>query len=114
MPALSRTQDQVQAALKAVEEAEATRVEKAEMLMEIAMGLQQKPKEATDLDAAVDLYETALRLLDEGSDLLAARVRARLGTALMAKPSEDVAPLLGARDAFEAALPVFREQGSRE
>ena len=40
MVALSRTEDQLAAALKVVEESDASVIEKAEMLMEIAMGLQ--------------------------------------------------------------------------
>ena len=50
MTARSRTEDQVNAAMRVVEEAEATPEEKAEMLMEVAMGLQQKPQAAEDLE----------------------------------------------------------------
>ena len=53
MTARSRTEDQVKAALRVVEEAEATSEEKAEMLMEVAMGLQQKPQAVEDLLAAL-------------------------------------------------------------
>ncbi len=111
MPALSRTEDQVRAALAAVEEAEATTAEKAEMLMEIALGLQQKPKEAADLEAAVRLYETALGLLPDDALLLAARIRARKGTALMALPSDGWESLEAARQDFDGALEVFRADG---
>ena len=114
MPARSRTEDQVRAALRAVEEAEAAPQEKAEMLMEIAMGLQTKPRAAEDLEAAVGLYGTALELCPEPLRLLSARIRARLGTALMALPAADPGPLERARDAFRAALEVLSAEGQRE
>ena len=55
MVARSRTEDEVNAALKVVDESGATAGEKAEMLMEIAMGLQQKPKTPDDLRASIEL-----------------------------------------------------------
>ena len=60
MVARSRTSDEVLAARRSVDEADATVTEKAEMLMEMAMGIQQKPKSIDDLLAAVELYEEAL------------------------------------------------------
>ena len=114
MAALSRTEDQVKAALRAVIEADATIAEKAEMLMEIAMGLQQKPQSGADLEAAVRLYETALGLLHDRPALLAARIRARLGTALMAIPGGGTEPVDRARAAFESALTTLRAEGLPE
>ncbi len=110
-PAPSRTETVVAAALRSVAEAEASPGEKAEMLMEIAMGLQQKPKAAADLEAACALYAEAIRLCPPEGALLAARIRARMGTALMATPSEGPEPLLAARDAFEAALATLAAEG---
>ena len=114
MAARSRTVDQVKAALRAVEEADASLAEKAEMLMEIAMGLQQKPKAVADLEAAVQLYETALGLCPADLALMAARIRARLGTALMAIPDESAAALGRARAAFETALDALSAEGLDE
>lgn len=114
MAALSRTQDQVTAAMRAVEEADATALEKAEMLMEIAMSMQQKPQAVEDLEAAVQLYKTALLLSGEKHALLSARIRARMATALMATPSEDSALLEKAREDLEHSLGVFAEQGTAE
>lgn len=114
MGARSRTQDQVKAAMQAVEEASATPVEKAEMLMEIAMGLQQRPRAADDLHAAVELYRTGLELCTPRMALLSARLRARMGTALMATPSDGFATLEEAREAFDAALPMLHAEGSAE
>ncbi|MDJ0942225.1 MAG: hypothetical protein QNJ30_02085 [Kiloniellales bacterium] len=114
MAARSRTEDQVKAALRAVEEAEASAQEKAEMLMEIAMGLQTRPRAVEDLEAAVGLYRTALDLCPADLGLLAARIRARLGTALMAIPAEDPGTLEQARDTFQAALEVLDTEGLGE
>ncbi len=97
MAALSRTQSQVTAAMNAVEEARATPSEKADMLMQIAMGLQIKPKSVEDLEAAVHLYRAGLDICPAEEPALAARIRARMGTALMATPSQDAEPLLAAR-----------------
>jgi tetratricopeptide (TPR) repeat protein len=114
MAALSRTQSQVTAAMNAVEEARATPSEKADMLMQIAMGLQIKPKSVEDLEAAVHLYRAGLDICPAEEPALAARIRARMGTALMATPSQDAEPLLAARAAFEAALPVLHREGGAE
>lgn len=107
----SRTETQVAAALRGVAEAEASAAEKTEMLTEIAMGLQQAPRSASDLEAACRLYREALEVCPAGDALLSARVRARLGTALMATPAEDAAPLEAARDAFETALATLAAEG---
>lgn len=112
MVARSRTQDELTAALRAVDDEASSPAEKAEMLMEMAMGLQQKPKEPADIDAAVELYERAIELAEDS--LLNSRIRARMGTALMTVPSVDTEPLEQARSAFEQALEVLIVEGSRE
>ena len=110
----SRTEDQVKAALRAVEEAEATAAEKAEMLMEVAMGLQQRPQAVEDLEAALKLYDLALELCPDDLALLAARIRARRGTALMTLPADGYEGLEQARDAFEVALATLTAEGLDE
>lgn len=114
MVAQSRAKAQLEAALKAVETEAATALEKSEMLMEIAIGLQQKPKSISDLDASVALYEKALKVCAEQSALMSARIRARLGTALMAIPAADTKPLERARDNFERSLSILNVEGRRE
>ncbi|HIC79919.1 MAG TPA: hypothetical protein EYP07_02995 [Kiloniellaceae bacterium] len=114
MTARSRTEDQVKAALRVVEEAEATSEEKAEMLMEVAKGLQQKPQAAEDLEAALQLYALALDLCPPEQALLAARIRARRGTALLAFPAEGAETIVEAREAFETALETLRTEGAAE
>jgi tetratricopeptide (TPR) repeat protein len=98
--------------MRAVDEAEATPAEKTEMLMEIAMGLQQRPKAIDDLRAAVGLYRTALDICPADATLLSARVQARMATALMATPSEGAAYLEEARDILETALAALIAEGS--
>jgi tetratricopeptide (TPR) repeat protein len=114
MAVRSRTEEIVKAALRAAEEADATPAEKAEMLMELAMGLQQKPQSVEDLEAAVGLYETALDLCPADLELFEARVRARLATALMAIPSPVSDNTERARESLEAALKVLGAKGADE
>ena len=58
----SRVDEDVRAAISAVESDDARPAEKAEMLMEIAMGIQAKPKSPDDLLSAIDLYERAISI----------------------------------------------------
>ena len=99
------------AALRAVESDEASPEEKAEMLMEIGMGMQTRPKSAQDLHQAVALYERALGLCPATASLLSARIRARMGTALQALPDGGADALRKARDCYEKSLPVLGAQG---
>ena len=114
MVARSRATDQLKAAMNAVADVRFTAAEKAEMLMEMAMGLQQKPKAVEDLEAAVALYDKALEICPADMALLAARIGARRGTALMVLPGEGPEGLEGARDAFTAALPTLTAAGGTE
>lgn len=112
MAKTSRVIQQVQAALKAIENETATKSEKAEMLMEIAMGMQQKPETADDILAAVDLYRLAMDMAPEHEVLGIARIRARLATALMTVPAEDATELKLARTEIETALATLTAEGS--
>jgi tetratricopeptide (TPR) repeat protein len=94
---------QVQAALALAEDESASPAERAEMLMEIARGLQIRPRTPKQLHDAVALYARALRLVPPEAGLLAARIRARLGTAHQALPDGGGAALESARECFEAA-----------
>ena len=110
----SRTEEQVQAALRALDDACATDAEKSEMLMEMAIGLQQKPQTPEDLLGAVTLYEMAIERCLDGQELLRARIQARKGTVHMMLPGEDAGPLQQARDAFLEALEVLNTHGGPE
>ncbi|MBL8473950.1 MAG: hypothetical protein KF778_06465 [Rhodocyclaceae bacterium] len=105
---------QVAAALRSVEEDAASAEEKTTMLMEIAMGLQLRPKSVDQLQQAVGLYERALDLCPQDAPLLSARVRARLGTALQALPENGNCALDRARACFESARGMLKERGSPE
>lgn len=112
METLSDTQ--VEAALNAVETDNATPEEKAEMLMEIAMGLQQKPKDAKQIVDAISLYDRALGICPESAILLRARINARQATAFQALPSGTNQDLYKAQDKFTEALKTFGELELKE
>ncbi len=105
---------QFEAALKAVELEDATPEEKAEMLMEIAMGLQQKPKTARQLEEAVELYQRALEICPPAAVALRARIQARQGTAYQSLPAGGRDALIKARDCFEESLKSLKILGTPE
>ncbi|MGE0118330.1 MAG: hypothetical protein AB7S71_17530 [Dongiaceae bacterium] len=110
----SRVDAQVSAAIRAIETEDATPAEKVEMLMEIAMGIQQRPRTPADLAQALVLYRHALELCPADAPLLTARVRACLATALLAAPGGGTDSLEAARDALEQAIPALKQQGLPE
>jgi tetratricopeptide (TPR) repeat protein len=112
--AQSLAQSQYDAALKAVESDAATPQEKAEMLMEIAMGLQMRPKSAEPLEQAIRLYRHALDICPGDSPLLRARIITRLGTALQALPTGGNESLSEARACYEKALLALKGEGKAE
>ena len=107
-------EDQFAAALTAAADESASPAERVEMLMEIAMGLQMRPKGPAQLQAAASLCDKALALCPADDALLRARVVARKATALQAIPSEDPAMLEEALALYGDALPVFQELGRPE
>ena len=112
--ASDRVADEVRAALAAADDEGATLIERAEMLMEMAMGLQHKPKSPDHLRSAVELYDRALTICPEDEQLLRARITARKGTALQVIPEQGTASLELARAAFEAAVPTLIDFGRPE
>jgi tetratricopeptide (TPR) repeat protein len=112
MPA-DRVAEELRAALVAAESEDATPAERAEMLMEIAMGFQRRPKSPDQLHAAVALYDKALSICPVDDKLLWARIAARKGTALQAIP-QDLSFLDRALAAYEEAKPVLTECGLPE
>ncbi len=101
-------------AMRAVEDVTRSPEERAEMLTEIAMGLQTKPKSPFQLRDAVTLYQRALTELPDAADLLKARIRARMGTALQAIPDGGVETLRQACECYESVLPTLHAQGKPE
>jgi tetratricopeptide (TPR) repeat protein len=110
----SLAQSQFEAALKAVDSDAATPEEKAEMLMEIAMGMQMRPKSEEQLQHAVSLYRRALEVCPAAAPLLRSRISSRLGTALQALPQGGAEALKEAWSCYEGALPVLRNGGTLE
>jgi tetratricopeptide (TPR) repeat protein len=109
-----RLEAELHAALAAADDPSATPAERAEMLMEIAMGLQQRPKTPDHLSGAVALYDRALAVCPAAEPLLRARLSARRGTALQAVPEDGTRSLEAARAAYEDAIPVLVELGRPE
>lgn len=105
---------QFEAALKALETEASTPAEKAEMLMEVALGLQTRPKTAESLEHAIELYRRAQGICPADSPLLAARITSRLGTALQALPAGGDESLKSARGCYETALLTLKENGRPE
>jgi len=79
--------------------------------MEIAMGLQSRPKSPRQLDEAVDLYARALALAPAQAVLLKARISARMGTALQALPGGGAGSLERALQCFESAIETLQSHG---
>jgi tetratricopeptide (TPR) repeat protein len=102
------------AALRAVEADDASDEEKAEMLMEIAMGMQVRPKSADLLRQAIALYQRADVLCPLDAPLLRARIGSRMGTALQALPDGGVAALHQARACYDESHPVLAAKGLPE
>lgn len=106
--------DEVRAALAAAADADATATERAEMLMEIAMGLQHRPKSSDQLHSAVTLYDKALTICPPDARLLHARIMARKATALQAIPEQGTDALEQARVTFEDAIATLADFGRPE
>ncbi len=110
----SRAESEAGAALAAVEAEDASLAEKIEMLMEMAMGLQTRPKTPDHLQQAILLYEKALELCPAELFLLRGRLHARLATALQAVPADDLTPLKDAQRNLEAARDILKHDGAPE
>ena len=112
MPTLS--QARFDAALLAADDTDASPQERAEMLMEIAVGLQTRPKSPQQLADAIGLYERALAVAPAEALLLKARISARLGTALQALPDDGPDSLERALQCFQQAIGTLQRLGRPE
>lgn len=108
----SRATVESAAARQAVIEADASDAEKAEMLMEIAMGMQQKPQSQEDLFEAISLYKAGIELCPVDEALLKARIYSRMATAQMMTPSDGTDLLEAARGSIETALETLCDAGT--
>ncbi|MBL1405670.1 MAG: hypothetical protein COC00_006765 [Rhizobiales bacterium] len=111
---VNRIDGEVRAAITAVESEDATPAEKAEMLMEIAMGIQAKPKNTGQILSAIELYEKSLAQCPAEQFLLHARIEARMATALQAIPGESSEYLERARECYDTARAIFKDHGTPE
>ena len=103
-----------QQALRMVEEEKISQEDKVEMLIQIAMGIQRKPKSPQQLFNAIKLYDAALERCPKSESLIIARIEARQGTAYQAIPDNSPESLLKAQALFEKAIPVLEQQGLAE
>src|SRR4051812_4589998 len=87
---------------------------RAEMLMEMALGLQLRPKSAQQLHDALALYDRALAICPDSAAVLRARIHARLGTAHQALPDGGKEALLSASQNYERALAELGTSGTPE
>ena len=110
----SLSDEHVKTALAAVESSNVSVLEKIDLLIAIAIGLQQKPRFAKDLHHAVSLYDRALTLCPAQEAVLTARIQARKGTALNAILHEGWEFVEQARQLFESALRELQREGSTE
>ncbi len=105
---------QYDAAISAAQSNDGSPEEKAEMLMEIAMDMQARPKTPGQLQQAVALYDEALTTCPTDAPLLKARILARQGTALQAVPDGGNTTLYKAQACYEQALPVLKDRARPE
>jgi tetratricopeptide (TPR) repeat protein len=108
----SITDSAVKAAIAAIASESATTQEKIQMLIEMALGFQKKPKTAKDLRNAVGLYYRAYEMCGEDYPLLKARAQAGMAGTLQTIPDADTQVLLQAKDSYEAALPILQQLAS--
>ncbi|OUL23006.1 hypothetical protein BV378_24240 [Nostoc sp. RF31YmG] len=110
----SITDSTVKAAIAAIASESATTQEKIEMLIELAQGLQKKPKTAQDLWSAVALYKRANEMCSDDYPLMKARAKVGMAGALKAIPEEGTELLLEAKAAYTEALPILQQLASKE
>jgi tetratricopeptide (TPR) repeat protein len=110
----SITDSFVKAAIAAISSESATTAEKIQMLMEIATGLQKKPKTSQDLRHAIGLFDRAYQMCGEEYVLLKARAKVGKAGALQMIPNGDSQILQEARADYEEALPILQQLATAE
>jgi tetratricopeptide (TPR) repeat protein len=102
----------LEAAAGAARDETATPAERAQMLMELAMGLQKRPKTVEHLRTAVALYTEASAVCPPEEELLAARIAARRATALQVMPEDGSASIREALAIYDSVIPKLSRLGS--
>jgi tetratricopeptide (TPR) repeat protein len=108
----SITDSAVKAAIAAIASESATTEEKIEMLIEMALGLQKKPKTAKDLRNTVSLYYRAYQMCGEDYPLLKAKSQVGMAGTLQRIPNVGPQLLLQAKTGYEEALTILQELAS--
>jgi len=108
----SLTHEQYQQALAMLESTSVSLADKIDMLVEIAVGLQSKPKGQHQILDAISLYGKALALCPDRDVLTAARILARRATAYYMLPSQDCQYLEIAKNDLEQAISQFESFGA--
>lgn len=109
----SITDSAVKAAMAVVATSSATAQEKIQMLIEMAQGFQKKPKTSQDLWNAVSLYNQAYDMCALDYPLWKARAKVGIASVLMTIPDAEAQLLLDAKAAYEEALPILQQLGSK-
>jgi tetratricopeptide (TPR) repeat protein len=84
---------------------------RAQRLLQIASGLQQRPGSPDHIAAAIGLYDRALDACPAEDLLLRARIMARQASAFQTVPGPGMDALEAARGRYESALPDLRAGG---
>lgn len=111
---LSLSDATVEAAIAHLAADSASKVEKLEMLLEIAADLQTQPKTPKPLYDAIALYQRALDWCGEEYPLWQGRALAGKGIALRSLPDAGLQGLLESKAALLAALPKLQAHATPE
>ncbi|MCM0591602.1 MAG: hypothetical protein HEQ35_21950 [Gloeotrichia echinulata IR180] len=110
----SITDSAVKAAIAAIASESATTEEKIQILIEMALGFQKRPKTAKDLRYAVSLYYRAYQMCGEDYPLLKAQALVGMAGTLQTIPDGGSELLLQAKAGYEEALPILQQLASPE
>lgn len=110
----SMTDSAVKAAIAAIASESATTEEKIQMLMEMALGFQKRPKTAQDLRNAVSLYYRAYQMCGEDYPLLKAKAQVGMAATLQTIPDGGTQLLQQAKVGYEESLPILQQLASKE
>ena len=110
----SMTDSAVKAAIAAIASESATTEEKIQMLIEMALGFQKKPKTSQDLRNAVSLYYRAYQMCGEDYPLLKAKALVGMAGTLGTIPDGGSELLLQAKAGYEEAIPILQQLASKE
>lgn len=110
----SITDSTVKAALAAITSESATTEEKIQMLIELAQGLQKKPKTPDDLWSAVELYQQAQKMCGVDYPLWKARSLSGMAGVLKSIPDAGAELLLQAKAGYDNALPILLQLAGAE